>query len=346
MIKISVVIPIYNTPVKLIKRCISSLEKQSYPYGEIIMVDDGSQKEIADFLDGVARRLFSCRIIHTKNQGVSEARNTGVIEATGDYIMFVDADDIVAPYMLEEASDAITATGADICYGMIQYLQDKEKILCKKLDKALIKTIEKKEQKMKLLRHLIALGEPDYKMGRCYLSRGPYARLVKRKLALDVPFIKRLKIGEDSLWNLQIAKKAEKISVVYSCWYSYVKYNESATNRFRKDYEQFVLLMEMLQKEMGENVVYRLALMERNIDIFFEYINSCYAHEKYLEFSCDPDIECRKFVEKYNYFLKCNIRDFFCMHNKSILKFLILKSIYPIKFYKTLKRVENYLKTI
>jgi glycosyltransferase involved in cell wall biosynthesis len=94
--KISVVIPAYNR-AQLLKECLESIIQQSYPAYEVIVVDDGSQED----LSAVKRQFGSpVRIIRQVNQGQAVARNTGIDSASGEYIAFLDSDDVWFPWTL------------------------------------------------------------------------------------------------------------------------------------------------------------------------------------------------------------------------------------------------------
>lgn len=90
--KVSFVIPVYNV-MPYLERCVMSLLRQTYKNLEIILVDDGSKDESGALCDELATRDGRIRVIHKENKGVSEARNTGIDNATGEYIIFVDSDD-------------------------------------------------------------------------------------------------------------------------------------------------------------------------------------------------------------------------------------------------------------
>ena len=95
MVRISIVVPVYNISEKDLRNCIESLATQSFMDIEIILVDDGSKDstgKICDMYTLLDNRII---VIHQKNQGVSVARNTGLMIAKGDYILFVDADDYI-----------------------------------------------------------------------------------------------------------------------------------------------------------------------------------------------------------------------------------------------------------
>lgn len=92
--KISIIVPVYNVE-KYLSRCIESLIGQTYGNLEIILVDDGSSDISPKICDMYAVQDKRIKVIHKKNEGLSEARNTGLKEASGDYIMYVDSDDYI-----------------------------------------------------------------------------------------------------------------------------------------------------------------------------------------------------------------------------------------------------------
>ena len=90
--KISVIIPVYNAEVYL-HRCVDSLLSQSFKDFELLLVDDGSVDSSADICDEYANGDERVRVFHKKNGGVSSARNLGLDNARGEWVVFVDADD-------------------------------------------------------------------------------------------------------------------------------------------------------------------------------------------------------------------------------------------------------------
>lgn len=92
MKKVSFIIPVYNAE-KSIEKCINSIQKQSYKNIEIICIDDGSSDNSLLILRGLSQKDNRIKIISQANSGPFLARKAGILSATGDYIMFVDADD-------------------------------------------------------------------------------------------------------------------------------------------------------------------------------------------------------------------------------------------------------------
>lgn len=110
---ISVVLPIYNVE-KYLNRCINSVINQSYHNLEIILVDDGSLDKCPQICDEWAKKDRRIKVIHKKNAGLGYARNTGIENACGEYICFIDSDDYVALDMIERTYSLAKKTNADI----------------------------------------------------------------------------------------------------------------------------------------------------------------------------------------------------------------------------------------
>lgn len=113
MALISIVVPVYNVE-KYLKKCIDSLVSQTLNDIEIILVDDGSEDSSGKICDEYANRDNRIRVIHKKNGGLSDARNAGIQEATGEYIGFIDSDDWVTRDMYRSLYDVAINNDADI----------------------------------------------------------------------------------------------------------------------------------------------------------------------------------------------------------------------------------------
>lgn len=97
---VSVVVPVYNVE-NYLERCVQSIRKQTYKNIEIILVDDGSPDMCGEMCDKLAECDNRIRVIHKINGGLSEARNTGIDFAKGEYVVFIDSDDWIDPDMIE-----------------------------------------------------------------------------------------------------------------------------------------------------------------------------------------------------------------------------------------------------
>ncbi|XVG98540.1 glycosyltransferase [Eubacteriales bacterium KG127] len=99
--KLSVIVPVYNIE-DYIERCVESIVTQDYPNFEILLIDDGSTDRSGEICDLLADKYSCIRIIHKPNGGQSSARNVGIDEAAGEYIVFIDGDDFIDKGMFQE----------------------------------------------------------------------------------------------------------------------------------------------------------------------------------------------------------------------------------------------------
>ncbi len=123
---VSVVLPIYNVATYLPK-CLDRLAEQTLPVDEIIAVDDGSTDESASILAAYATRLPNLRIIRQENGRHSVARNTGMKQATGKWLLFVDADDFIEPDTLLQLVSAAEKDSLDVTVCNARYHYEDKK---------------------------------------------------------------------------------------------------------------------------------------------------------------------------------------------------------------------------
>lgn len=113
MKKVSVIVPVYNVE-KYLQKCIDSILQQTYDNLEIILVDDGSTDNsgnICDLYRDIDKRI---KVIHKMNGGLSDARNSGLNIADGNYISFIDSDDFISPYFYEIAINVLEKSKANV----------------------------------------------------------------------------------------------------------------------------------------------------------------------------------------------------------------------------------------
>ena len=127
--KISVIVPVYNTPEKYLKPCIESLLTQDYTNFEILIIDDGSNATCHTLLDEFSSTDSRVKVFHKPNAGVSSARNFGLAQITGDFLTFMDSDDVLDSHAWTTCMHALTQYNADVvCFGWQDHLADKTRI--------------------------------------------------------------------------------------------------------------------------------------------------------------------------------------------------------------------------
>lgn len=110
---ISVIVPVYNVE-NYIHACLESILHQSYKNIEVILVDDGSTDNSGSICDNYGKKDERIKVIHKRNGGLSDARNTGILYANGKYIMFVDSDDVISIDIVKYLYRLIKNNSADI----------------------------------------------------------------------------------------------------------------------------------------------------------------------------------------------------------------------------------------
>ncbi len=124
---ISIIVPVYNVE-KYIDDCLKSVTAQTYKNLEIIVVDDGSPDNCPKICDNWAAKDKRIKVIHKENGGLSSARNAGVVAATGDYIGFVDSDDIIDSRMFEKLLCALEKTDKKIANCLVKRFTSADEI--------------------------------------------------------------------------------------------------------------------------------------------------------------------------------------------------------------------------
>ncbi|HEL2058661.1 TPA: glycosyltransferase family 2 protein [Streptococcus suis] len=125
MEKVSVIVPVYNGE-KHLRQCVESIMVQDYKNLEILLINDGSTDGSALLCEQLRQQDRRVRVVHkVKNEGLGAARNTSLEVATGDYIVFVDADDWIDPNHVSDLHELLTRTGSDVAISnFTQYYEE------------------------------------------------------------------------------------------------------------------------------------------------------------------------------------------------------------------------------
>ena len=194
---VSIIIPVYNTAKQSLIDCILSITTQNYANLEIIVIDDGSTDLTTINTLKELEVNHNLLVYHETNKGVSVSRNKGTEYATGKYIMYVDSDDFLYPNALSIGVEIAETKGADLVIGCIQKSRALFNLNIQNFEH---KVFELLDNNFDILRSVYLNKDPlelisFYAQG--YISRGPYARLIKAEIAKQVLFPQGLSLGED-----------------------------------------------------------------------------------------------------------------------------------------------------
>lgn len=133
---ISIVVPVYNVE-EYLNTCVESILRQTYSNIEVILVDDGATDHSGQMCDYYMERDGRVKVIHKRNGGLSDARNEGIKQANGKYIMFIDSDDVVSSDLIEYLYNILKLNNVDIaicdpvhCYPNQEIIFEKETFNC------------------------------------------------------------------------------------------------------------------------------------------------------------------------------------------------------------------------
>ena len=122
---ISIIVPIYNV-YPYLRLCLERIENQTYPHFEVLLINDGSRDNSKDICLEFAERDKRFKYIEQKNAGLSAARNIGILNATGEFITFIDGDDFVEPNYLEELYYTSLKNDSEIVVGSYKKFNEED----------------------------------------------------------------------------------------------------------------------------------------------------------------------------------------------------------------------------
>ncbi len=122
--KLSIIVPVFNVE-KYLDACLNSILAQDYPNFELILINDGSTDRSGEIADGFARGDSRLTVLHQENRGNGQARNLGVQQSTGDFITFVDADDLVVRDGFGSMMSQLRASGSEFCAGGVMRIDER-----------------------------------------------------------------------------------------------------------------------------------------------------------------------------------------------------------------------------
>lgn len=125
---ISVIVPVYNVEA-YVEKCLRSVLGQTFQDFEIVAVDDGATDKSGEICERLAREDARIRVVHQENQGLGGARNTGIREARGQWLLFPDSDDWLEPEALERAYNAAQKHDADMAVFAFQTVDGQGRVL-------------------------------------------------------------------------------------------------------------------------------------------------------------------------------------------------------------------------
>ena len=245
---VSVLIPAYNAE-KTISRCLDSILCQTYRDIELIIVNDGSKDNTLFILSDYAKKDDRIVVCNQPNQGVASARNTGLRNANGNYILYVDADDWIEPNMIQRLMDLIG--DADIVFCGNDHSETPGQV--EGVDDAKIEYWNQQQQMLEFMKHKRMTGML-------------WNKLIRRNITEDSWFNEKTGYGEDAEFLWKILKKSHKMVVTNEILYHHVMEQSSISHLSFSDKKYSAIPMwESVNKDVAENYPMLLPLARERL---------------------------------------------------------------------------------
>lgn len=224
-IKVSVIIPVYNTE-KYLEKCLDSVLKQTLEKIEIIAINDGSKDSSKDILERYS--IFEkFRIINKKNEGASKTRNLGINLAKGKFIYFMDADDYIEKNMLLEMYNKAEKDNLDIV--VCDYYNEDFKT------RKYVKNLDIKENEIifgvEYARYLLQSEKK--------IAPSIWGKMIRRSIYINnnIRFPENIFIGEDTVLGIKTAYFSKKVGKINKPFYHYIIHEAQGTKIIDKEKE-------------------------------------------------------------------------------------------------------------
>lgn len=273
---VSIIVPVYNAE-RSIQRTVESIEKQVYEDIEVILINDGSKDQSLDVCEQLKTLYHNIVVVDQENQGASAARNTGIRHASGDWLLFVDSDDMIPVNSIMEMTAAISEDIHIIAGGYLKNLLPGDG--CGEMKPVDIKSTE----------FMKAALAPDL-YSSClqqYVSRSnmrvcvgaPWGKLIRKQFLIDnhICFPEGLVHHEDTIFCLRMYRSADYVRFLDIPVYQYSDTENSVSVRFHPGKIQNMIAVSQIAADLcGHQKELEAALtgfiVARTLDCFSDYV--------------------------------------------------------------------------
>ncbi len=307
-VKLSIIIPVYNVEAYL-NECVDSIINFDMNFVEIILVDDGSTDNSGSICDEYSNKFDFITTIHQANKGLSGARNTGIINAHGKYLTFVDSDDKINGSSLEKIIDYVSINDTDLIFlNMSKFYKNGDiEDIGEYIDKKMLINNNKKN----CIRYLSS--RPKFPASAC-------AKLYLKKYLEenDIYFPSDRRVSEDMGFSFKCILYATTFDKIDVPFYYYRQNREnSITNNITfksfKGLSQFIIDSLNLYADGGYPI-------NSNIKNMFNFLSYEYSillwHYNFL--NKDDRVFALQFLKEYKYVMKWSLT-----RNNRIIKYLL-----------------------
>lgn len=318
---ITIIIPIYNVD-KYLKKTMESIINQSYKNIEILLINDGSTDNSGKICDIYAKKDNRIKVFHQENKGVSSARNLGINNAKGEYIVFVDGDDYVSSKYISSLYECITKNEADMAVQMyVNYYSDNRMIRNIKED------INANISGVEFIDFEILEGRDTTVYVKIYLKS-----IIDK---FKIRFNENISNLEDMLFLFYYSSHCNKVNYTSTVnYYRIIRKDGVAFSGFNEKKLTALKVFDIIDKELKEyknNLFIIKNMINKFNTILYFYAEIIFENvdDKELKKSLLSDI--KHMYKRYSSYVKLN----------SKIKFFIL--IYIPNLYKMLRKIKDKL---
>lgn len=236
---VSIIIPVYNVETYL-RECVESVISQTYTNIEIWLIDDGSKDLSGIICDQYTEKDERVKVVHKENGGLSSARNIGLDYANGEYILFLDSDDIIPNDAVKVLLEVLEKNNVDIAIGNIMFFEE---------NIANIQLNQGVDDKIKLFTSEKAIEESLYQLK---FSCSPCSRIYRKKIFEEIRFPVG-KLSEDLAVCHRIFDKSNNIAYINHTCYYYRQRSSSIMHTFNEHRMDALTWTNEIEKYCNEN---------------------------------------------------------------------------------------------
>lgn len=243
---VSVIVPVYKVE-KYLRECVDSILSSTYKNLEIILVDDGSLDRCPQICDEYVQKDSRIKVIHQENQGLCAARNAGLKAAIGEYVSFVDSDDVISPFLYEKMIQAIETENAD--WAACEYTRKQVSLPVGSLPESVSSHVV---EGMESLLSVLTCAPSIRKI--TWTSAYVWNKLYRREL-ITKAFLAGCLNVEDLQFNWDYMQNSKKMVIVSLPLYYYRVVEGSITETYRKTTADKLAERSFSMVQVNENIV-------------------------------------------------------------------------------------------
>lgn len=317
-VKVSIIIPVYNKE-KYIRKTLESVVNQTFINYEVIIINDGSTDNSLSIIEEFLQKYKQIQVYTIPNSGVSNARNIGLKYAKGEWIQFLDGDDILEKYYLNNIIEKVTNNDIDIVFSDFEMINEFDDVI-KNIEHGQYGIYDQEE----LMKFFL---QSQYQNGFFgYISN----KLIRKEVIIQsrASFPTDITLAEDLAFYLQIYPSIKQCMFISIYSFSYLQTSNNYIYNDEIDYRKQMIIQLLVKKWFKEKdkYIYNRRIIDRKISDYAYFI-IFYDNEKGIDLS----IPYNEIVNNRDIFESLSVEDLDGIEKK-VIKFVENKNLDKLKF--------------